>query len=124
MDKQVVENLAEVYLNKIQKHYGMSKHHATFPYMYVEDSPYSDAEHATLKGEFCHMENDISIYWKNIETEEDLIRTLLHEYTHYLQSPAWMTRYYKQGYTYTDHPYEIAATQQEENWHKFTINRL
>ena len=70
------------------------------------------------------MENDINVYWKNIKTEEDLIRTLLHEYKHYLQSPAWMTRYYKQGYSYTDHPYEVQARQEEENWHKFKINRL
>jgi len=124
MDKQVVENLAEVYINKIQEHYGMSKHHATFPYIYVEDSPYSDAEHKTIKGEFCHMENDITVYWKNISTEEDLIRTLVHEYQHYLQSPTWMTRYYKQGYSYVDHPYEVQARQEEENWNKFKINRL
>jgi hypothetical protein len=124
MDKQVIESLAEVYINKIQEHYGMSKHHATFPYIYVEDSPYSDAEHKTLKGEFCHVENDITVYWKNIKTEEDLIRTLIHEYQHYLQSPAWFTRYYKQGYDYTNHPYEIQALKEEENWNKFIINRL
>lgn len=124
MDKEIIKNLTELYIQEIQEHYGMSKHHASFPYIYIEDSPYSDAEHKTIKGEFSHMENDINVYWKNIKTEEDLIRTLLHEYKHYLQSPAWMTRYYKQGYSYTDHPYEVQAREEEENWHKFKINRL
>jgi len=34
---------------------------------------------------------------------------MVHEYTHYLQDPKWMTRYYNMGYTYKTHPYEIQA---------------
>jgi len=124
MDKQVIENLTEVYLQSIQEYYGMSKHHATFPYIAIEDSPYSDAEHKTLKGEYCHIHNEVTIYWKNITNEEELIRTIIHEYQHYLQSPTWMTRYYRQGYSYTDHPYELVASKEEQHWNKFKINRL
>ena len=27
-----------------------------------------------------------------------------------------MTRYYNMGYNYSDHPYEIAAFNEEKNW--------
>lgn len=124
MDKQVIQTLAETYLDKIQEHYGISKHHATYPYICVEDSPYSDADHNTLKGEYCHIHNEVTVYWKNITDEEELIRTIIHEYQHYLQSPTWMTRYYRQGYDYTDHPYELVAREEEQHWNKFKINRL
>ena len=56
-----------------------------------------------------HIINEITIYYKNIASLEELIRTIIHEYQHYLQSPSWMTRYYNMGYDYSDHPYELAA---------------
>jgi hypothetical protein len=62
------------------------------------------------------MINEITIYYNNIGSLEELIRTVIHEYQHYLQSPSWMTRYYKMGYDYSNHPYEIAAYKEEENW--------
>jgi hypothetical protein len=124
MDKQEIENLSELYFNLISEYYGMSKHHATLPYISIEDSRYSDGEDKETKGEYCNLHNEIVIYWKNIEDEESLIRTIIHEYQHYLQSPTWFTRYYKQGYNYNDHPYEIQALQEEINWKKFKINRL
>ena len=124
MNKHEVQSLSELYLDRIAESYGMSKYHATIPYISIEDSPYSDAEDSELRGEYCNLHNEIVIYWKNIQDEESLIRTVIHEYQHYLQSPAWFTRYYNQGYNYNDHPYEIQATQEEENWEKFKRNRL
>lgn len=124
MNKQEVQSLSELYFDKVSESYGISKHHVTYPYLCVEDRKYSDREDKELKGEYCTIHNEIVIYWKNIEDEESLIRTLIHEYQHYLQSPSWFTRYYKQGYSYNDHPYEVQALQEEENWEKFKINRL
>ena len=124
MNKHEIETLSELYFNMISDYYGMSRYHATLPYLSVEDSRYSDGEDKETKGEYCSLHNEIVIYWKNIEDEESLIRTITHEYQHYLQSPTWFTRYYKQGYSYNDHPYEVQALEEEENWKKFKINRL
>jgi hypothetical protein len=124
MDKEIVENLSELYLIKISEHYGFSKFQECTPYLSVDDSPYSEGNDKDLIAEYCSSSNEIIVYWKNIKDEESLIRSLVHEYQHYLQSPAWMQRYYKQGYSYSDHPYEIAAYKEEENWEKFLINRL
>lgn len=119
LSKNKVEKLAETYLDKIIKVYGLSNHFDSEPYLLLEDMVYSDGTDKNLKGEFDSDFNEIVLYWKNIKNEEELVRTLVHEYTHYLQSPSWMTRYYNMGYNYTDHPYEIQAYVEEENWIQF-----
>jgi hypothetical protein len=109
--KQIVE-YTEKYIEHIEKVYGISNHQVTTPYLHMSGEKRDD-----IKGEFCYLFNEITVYWKNITGLEELIRTLIHEYKHYLQSPTWMTRYYKMGYTYDNHPYEEAARKEEENWY-------
>lgn len=106
----------ENYFTKVIEKYGVSKFQETTPYLSIEDSPYDDADDPDLIGEYRADLNEIVIYHKNIKSIEELIRTLVHEYQHYLQSPSWMTRYYNMGYSYSDHPYELAAYAEEENW--------
>lgn len=114
--KQIQETVERVYNNVVAK-YGESKHHTFVPFVSIEDSPFSDEEVAdNLYGEYCGMLNEIVLYWKNIDSLEVLARTLVHEYQHYLQSRSWMKRYYTMGYTYDNHPYEVAAFAEEENW--------
>tara|TARA_R110000868_G_scaffold302923_3_gene563475 strand:+ start:183 stop:554 length:372 start_codon:yes stop_codon:yes gene_type:complete len=111
--KQDIANLAEKYIKTVEEYYGESNHQETTPYVYIGDCDFTD-----VKGEFCHIINEITVYWENIGSLEELIRVIVHEYQHYLQSPSWMTRYYKMGHTYESHPYEVAAYAEEENWKK------
>ena len=108
----------ERYFDKVTEIYGQSKHHNSYPYLSIEDSPYDDSDDPDLIVEFRADLNEVIVYHKNISSVEELIRTLVHEYQHYLQSPSWMTRYYNMGYGYNDHPYEVAAYKEEENWYK------
>ena len=108
--KQIVEYV-EKYIVEVENYYGLSKHQQSTPYIYLSKDIVDD-----IKGEYCRMINEITIYYRNIDSLEELIRTIIHEYQHYLQSPSWMTRYYKMGHDYSDHPYEIAAYKEEENW--------
>lgn len=124
MDKVEITYLSNWYLDRVSEHYGYSKFQKTYPYLSVEDSYYPDAEDVNTISDYCFINNEIQIYWKNIKNEESLIRSILHEYKHYLQSPSWMERYYKQGYGYNDHPYEVEAYKEEENWYKFKAKRL
>jgi hypothetical protein len=120
MTKEDIIETVEIVYDNIRNHYGESKFKNTVPYIAIEDSPYSDEEVAPDQfGEYCRMLNEITIYWKNMDSLEILVRTLVHEYQHYLQSPIWMARYYNMGYGYNDHPYEVAAFNAEENWEKF-----
>jgi hypothetical protein len=117
MTKEKFKIFTETVYPKIVEKYGESKHYSYIPYIGIEDSPYSDTKvPKDLYGEYCSLVNEIILYWKNINSKELLIRTLIHEYQHYLQSPSWTTRYYKMGYEYSNHPYEIKAFKEEENW--------
>ena len=120
MTRQEIQTVTEEVYTKIINHYGGSKYHNNHPWVSIEDTPFSDEEvPSDLYGEYCSMLNEITIYWKNIPSLEHLTRTLVHEYQHYLQSPSWMKRYYNMGYGYNEHPYEVAAFSEEENWKQF-----
>lgn len=119
MSKNDVKKLSNEIIKNIIEYYGWSKHFKTTPFLIIEDSPYSDADDTECIGEFCAMSNELIIYWKNIESEIELVKSLVHEYQHYLQSPTWMKRYYNMGYDYSNHPYEIAAYKEEDNYKIF-----
>jgi hypothetical protein len=117
--KEEVRSLASTYLERISKYYGLSSFQTTLPYISLETNTYSSSRDRSIVAEFCPILNEIQVYYRKIITEEQLIKTLIHEYQHYLQSPFWMKRYYKMGHTYDTHPYEIKAYKEEENWIKF-----
>lgn len=119
MKEIIHKQVIEIY-EKVSRHYGFSKFYDSTPYIELDDSPYVDGDDPDLIAEYSMIENSIIIYWKNIHSKELLIRSIVHEYQHYLQHPGWYSRYYKMGYGYDDHPYEIAAYNVEESdWRKF-----
>ena len=71
------------------------------------------------EAELDRKKNKLFIYSDFNNSVEDVIRGVIHEYVHYLQSGSWMKRYYNMGYTYGNHPYEIDAKKEEENWKMF-----
>lgn len=97
-----LHKLQEVF-EEIRDHYGPSK--------YIEDpaelSIYYDPSYPRM-GEQC--DEEISINMAKCPTMNHAIQVLIHEYTHYLQSPSWYTRYCD-SYTYDNHPYEIQANE-------------
>jgi len=119
MIREKIETQAHKFLEKTIELLGESKYYNHTPFLSVEYSPESYRADNQWKGEFLSKENEIIIYTKNIKGKEDLARTIVHEYAHYLQSPNWMKRYYDLGHTYKTHPYEIEAYKvEEENWKK------
>ena len=75
-----------------------------------------------MTGEVCaHAEYDwstkkIYLYTSRMFTEEDIIRSLIHECVHSTQSKVIFDQYYKDGFTYDTHPYEIQARNAEVEW--------
>lgn len=59
-----------------------------------------------------YSDNEIHIAYDKVGTVESLIRTVIHEWTHYVQ-PARFLRY-KEGVPYHAQPCEIQAFEQEE----------
>jgi len=127
MHLRTAKRLAEKYFKKCEEIYGYSKFYETTPYLDFEKSIYSRysginaydtacEEDDTPEAEYDFIHNVIVIYYRNIKDAKHLAQTIIHEYQHYLQSPTWMTRYYNMGHCYSDHPYEIAAYKEEENY--------
>ena len=63
--------------------------------------------------------NKIYLYTDNLNSEEDIIRSLIHECVHSTQSYEIYEEYYKCDLDYETHPYEIEAEYEEEKWKKY-----
>jgi len=61
----------------------------------------------------------IYLYSEKTNTEEDIIRSLLHEHTHTLQDQEEFKKLYDQGFNYGNHPFEKEAIRAERNWQKY-----
>ena len=74
-------------------------------------------------GKYCFNKNKIIIYITNCETIDDVISTMIHEYTHYLQSST-LYRYYEKYYYYSQNPCERQAKRNEIKYTKECIKEL
>ena len=110
---------------KIQAYYGKGKlsipkidtsHKNT--YAMHSKEPEATGEHAkTSIAEYD--EGTIYLYLPNIPDEEELLRALIHEYTHYTQDSELFAKY-RDMYDYDKDPTEIEARKNEENWQMFS----
>lgn len=92
------------------KNLGTSKYHDGLP---IIDPAYeSDAKDTKdIYGEYDQDQNLIQPYTRLNRTVKQLVNTVIHEYTHYLQNPTWLQRYLaKHGHTPNRNPYEARAT--------------
>ena len=124
MTKEEVQKIVDEVYPKIEKHYGISKFQECTPYVELHRNIYEkysgeegmEGDENGCHAEFCDMLNEITIYYPNMKDREMVIKSLVHEYQHHLQSPIWFKRYYTMGHDYISHPYEIEATNEEKNW--------
>ena len=120
---------------KIQSYYGTGKlsippikfHHDI--YARLSGDPEQSGEHSkTSKAQYEEKTNIIWVYYPNMETEEDVLRSLIHEYTHYIQvkdledekERSDLFAKYKAMHDYTKDPTEIEAHKNEEDWEMFS----
>ena len=124
MTKEEVQKIVDEVYPKIEKHYGISKFQECTPYVELHRNIYEkysgeegmEGDENGCHAEFCDMLNEITIYYPNMKDREMVIKSLVHEYQHHLQSPIWFKRYYTMGHDYISHPYEVEATNEENNW--------
>lgn len=122
-NKEILQIANKVY-PKIREYYGAGKR--DFPPIEIHRNIFArlsgepDIEgDDPAEAEFDRKLNKLFLYSDYTKNEEDIVRGIIHEYVHFLQSGSWMGRYYKMGHTYQTHPYELKASQEEENWKKF-----
>ena len=75
------------------------------------------------EGEYDWDKCKIYLYTSRLHSAEDIIRALIHECVHSTQSKVIFDQYYKEGFTYDTHPYEIEARNAEKEW-KIYLNEL
>jgi len=80
--------------------------------------PEAEGEHSASSIAEYHM-GTIYLYLPNITNEEELLRALVHEYTHYTQDSELFAKY-RSMYSYDEDPTEIEAHKNEEKWQLFS----
>ena len=91
---------------------GVNNRRKSLPKISVRINFRKDETERFIKGIYYSYENRIIIYDLNCKTIEDIVSTVIHEYTHYLQFWPWYTRY-KNLYKYENNPYEVQARNME-----------
>ncbi len=76
-----------------------------------------------FNGSYYSNENRIIIYDLNCNSLEDVVSTVIHEYTHYLQSVKKYWEYFKTHY-YSTHPYERQARRNEEKYTEVCLKSI
>ena len=114
-----LEDIGEKVIDWCIDEFGLSKHYEHYPYMEI------DMDEDGMCGEFIGYNNEIIICPTAMDTIDEFIETVIHEYTHYMQSPSWYTRYQNnltideviKNLPSPSHPYEIEADKvAKRNW--------
>ena len=69
--------------------------------------------------------NKIYLYTNHLDSEENIIRSLIHECVHSNQCyELYEVLYEECDLDYDTHPYEIEAEYEEEKWEKYKLNTI
>ena len=128
MTQDEILNILNYSYPLIKKYYGKGK--LDYPSIELHQDIYArlsgdeeaEGEHSsTSMAEYDETSNEIYIYYPNIKNEEDLLRSLIHEYTHYLQNLTPLkVQVYTQNYDYDSNPIETEAHNNEDKWQMFS----
>ena len=126
MNVNTIQNIIDYAYPKIQKYYGKGsleipkiELHRDIYARLSGDEKQSGEHSSTTKAQYDEDTNVIYIYYPNMMNEEDVLRSIIHEYTHYKQDHK-LFKQYKAMYSYDEDPTEIEARKNEENWEMFS----
>ena len=126
MNKEEIQHIIDTAYPLIQKYYGKGKLDYPFidtshnnTYAMHSGEPEAEGEHSASSIAEYSM-GVIYLYLPNITNEEELLRALVHEYTHYTQDSELFAKY-RDMYDYDEDPTEIEAHKNEENWQMFSL---
>ena len=80
-------------------------------------------KNSMVYGNYCFYRNKMTIHEPACNTLYDIVSTVIHEYTHYLQSRS-LYKYYQDIYYYSRNPYEREAKRNEEKYTKICIKEI
>ncbi len=128
MTTDEIQQIIDYAYPKIQVYYGKGEssippielHRDIYARLSGEEEMEGEASE-TSKAEYDEETNVIYVYYPNVENEEDLLRSLVHEYTHYKQDHSLFKKY-RDMYDYDDpeNKIEAEARKAEEDWYLFS----
>ena len=125
MHKSKIINIINKAYPKIAQHYGSSAKVELHNNIYERLSGISEMSgDENPHAEYDWNENKIYIYATKMDSEEQVIRSLIHECVHSVQNKELFDTYYDMDMCYNTHPYEIEAHYEEENWKKYKLNTI
>jgi hypothetical protein len=124
MDPKQILDIANEAYPKIIKHFGKGKQSIptikVYRNVYVALTGEEEAEgEEEPTGRYNRESNEIQLFSDYIPNMEEVIRNVVHEYTHYKQPEELFQKYIDQGYTYQNSPLELEALKTEEEWWRF-----
>lgn len=115
VDLKTKRKCALLTLKWCKKNIGINNRRKTKLKVVVRVNFPKDEHERFIRGAYYSEDNKIHVYHVNCKTINDIIKTIIHEYTHYLQSMKKYWEMYKTHY-YSTHPYERQADRNEEKY--------
>ena len=120
MTNKEINKIVNQYYPLISKDYsGVSPKVELHKNIYKRLSGISAIDEEDSYAEYDWSNNTIYIYTDHLNSEEDIIRSLIHECVHSTQSHEIYEAYYECDLDYETHPYEIEAKHEEEKWRDY-----
>ena len=122
MEQQNIKNIINKVYPLIAKDYKCSAKVELYSDIFTRLNSTSAMNIDSSYAEYDWSENKIYIYTNNMNSEEDIIRSIIHECVHSNQCHDEYEAYYNEcGLDYYTHPHEIEAEYEEEKWRNYEI---
>ena len=121
--KDIINIVSKVY-PKIIKDYNSNAKAELYNDIYERLNSIPAIEEEESYAEYSWSHNKIYLYTDHLDSEEDIIRSLIHECVHSNQCYEVYMAYYECDLDYDTHPYEIEAEYEEEKWKKYKLNTI
>ena len=122
MNKDEVLNIVSKVYPAISKDYNSNAKVELYSNIFARLNSTSATGEDSAYAEYHWDNNKIYLYTNHMSSEEDIIRSLIHECVHSNQSYEIYEAYYECGLDYDAHPYELEAEYEEEiNWKKYEL---
>ena len=116
---QNIENIINKVYPIIAKDYNSNAKVEVYSDIYERLNSISAMEEEEYYAEYSWSHNKIYLYTNHLDSEEDIIRSLIHECVHSNQCYDVYMAYYECDLDYSTHPYEIEAEYEEEKWRNY-----
>jgi hypothetical protein len=114
-----IRNIVDKVYPRITKDYKSNATIELYSDIYERLNSISAMEEEESYAEYSWSKNKIYLYTNHLDSEEDIIRSLIHECVHSNQCYDIYEAYYECDLDYDAHPYEIEAEYEEEKWRNY-----